>query len=369
MSDNSIASDRDEVWYTRCPVPTAFGYGLENDVFAAPLRAAGVRWEPLLKSPDHATRASHFTHRKQRSIRHGGNVPALWARSRGADTRLVGLSWVRNRYPILTLPGSGIDTVADLRGRRLLVPVTDADFRVDFWQAVVLRVYDTALRTAGLTLDDVELVRTPPVPAPADYRHVGGTGQIAPRLLGNLALQRNTIVPLLRGEVDAVATQGQLGFELAALTGAATIFDQLDRDDPLEQVNNDAPDTLTFSADLCDDTPDVAALVVARILRAAAAARADAARTVSVLAHELELAPGLVEASFDAEIGDQLSLDFSDTALRALASQNHFLVEHGFLDAPVDLAAWIDRRPLERARDLLARDNAESAPLPLGADR
>ena len=34
-------------------------------------------------------RAEHFSHGLTSLIREGGNVPALWARSRGADTRLV----------------------------------------------------------------------------------------------------------------------------------------------------------------------------------------------------------------------------------------------------------------------------------------
>ena len=44
-----------------------------------------------------------------------------------------------------------------------------------------------------------------------------------------------------------------------------------------------------------------------------------------------------------------------------LAAQAAFLEQAGFLDAPVDVAAWIDPRPLAAAAERLARPRRESA--------
>ncbi|HXZ09102.1 MAG TPA: ABC transporter substrate-binding protein, partial [Paraburkholderia sp.] len=52
---------------------------------------------------DVTIRRSHFTHSQPWSFRQGGNIPALWARSQGSDTRLIGLSWVDEFQALITL--------------------------------------------------------------------------------------------------------------------------------------------------------------------------------------------------------------------------------------------------------------------------
>ena len=70
-----------------------------------------------------------------------GNMKAIWARSLGTDSRVIGLSWARTPNQILTLPSSGIRSVADLKGRRLAI-VSHSKALIDMGRA-------SALRTGG----------------------------------------------------------------------------------------------------------------------------------------------------------------------------------------------------------------------------
>ena len=81
------------IWYTRCPVPTAFSIALRNGWFDEEFAADGIEVSSLLKSSDRVVRESHFDHTLPDSFRHGGNAPPIWARAKGNDVRLIGLSW------------------------------------------------------------------------------------------------------------------------------------------------------------------------------------------------------------------------------------------------------------------------------------
>ena len=100
-------------------------------------------------------------------------VPSIHAHWTGLDTKLVAAEFRRDpvEHPIYELgiaPGADIQTLEDLRGKRIAFSPGQAQ------GALVLRILDKA----GLTTDDVELVELP------------STGDVYPTALGN-------------GEVDA----------------------------------------------------------------------------------------------------------------------------------------------------------------------
>lgn len=350
-----IPSAADEIWFSRCPTPTTFGLALQRGVIGN--GAPGLvprRWLALQQSADPATQRAHFTHAKARCFRHGGNVPPIWARSEGAATRLIGLSWMRTPQPILALPESGIRDVRDLRGKRLLV-MTRPESEIDFWQAVTLRVYETALASAGISLDDVTLVRIPS--ARPDVVRADASAN-NPRSLWPLqamsALNRETLLPLVRGEVDAVASQGHNAMQLAALLGAIVVFDQAALPGAQERVNNDVPDALTVSADLLDDEPDFVIDVLAALLETEAWARGRETEAAKLLAPELNIAEQLLGIAYGGAIGPGAALDLSVERLAAIGAQKEFLLRHGFIARDFDLDRWVDPEPLAAARQRLA---------------
>src|ERR1700691_905678 len=150
-------SNLDTLWYTRCPVPTGLGIALQKGWLEESFRANNTIVKSLRESNDKAVRESHFDHTLQNSVRHGGNIPAIWARSAGRDTRVLGLSWADEVQLILTLQDSGIKTPKDVRGRRVGLPKWE-NVQIDFSRAQAVRGLENALRLDGLEVSDVELL-------------------------------------------------------------------------------------------------------------------------------------------------------------------------------------------------------------------
>src|SRR5690606_16691667 len=122
----------------RAPIPTATGVAhrlgrlaQEHALVGTPLRAVGDSADADLREGDH--------------------VAALHARSEGAATRLLGLTWVDGYNAVVALPGFGIVEPADLAGRRLPLPRIDGDARtVDVARAAACRGFHAAIGLAGL---------------------------------------------------------------------------------------------------------------------------------------------------------------------------------------------------------------------------
>jgi ABC-type nitrate/sulfonate/bicarbonate transport system substrate-binding protein len=352
-----------DLWFTRCPVPTAFTLALQLGLFDDEFSGSdGIQFLSLQQSPDPRVHRSHFDHTQPDSFRHGGNVPAIWAKATGADTRLIGLSWVTTPHPLYTLPGSGIRTVADLKGRRLAVAKRTRETAIDFWRATTLRIYETALATAGLTLADVTLVEID-----VDRLHIDPAAikESSNRSLFNSRNRRGghreSIAALIRGEVDVIPGQGTHGTDYGTFLGANVVFD-VGRDvpDKVARANNAFPEALTVSGRLAAERPDLVARVVARVLEAAEWAKTHHRETVTFIAREQGAPEDLVELTYGAELSQTFEVNLDRDKVAAIASQKAFLLKNGFIPADFDLEAWIDWRPLALAHELVAKRQKSS---------
>ena len=99
----------DTLWYTRCPVPTPLGIAAQLGWIEDEFKGDGITVRTLQDQVDPAIRESHYDHKLDNSFRQGGNIPAIWARSTGRETRVVGLTWTDEAQVILTLPKTGIN--------------------------------------------------------------------------------------------------------------------------------------------------------------------------------------------------------------------------------------------------------------------
>ncbi|MFT4036386.1 MAG: ABC transporter substrate-binding protein [Patulibacter sp.] len=341
------------IWYTRCPVPTAFSLAVQNGWLDDELAADGITVRSLASSSDPQHRQAHFEQTAPNFFRHGGNIPPLISRSRGADVRLIGLSWTEQHELILAHPRSGITSVQDLRGRRLSLPRRVGD-SVDFWRATVLRGYEQALDLAGLTPDDVEFVELE-----VDRTFVGdSTDRTADdaslwdaRFM--LGFQQEEAAALAAGQVDVIFSQGGHGAQVGGLLGLTTVLDLGTLEPRERQINNATPLALTVTGDLLDARPDLVARVVARTLAGAAWARREPQAATRIVADEVGIAESLVPHAFSPQLPEQLAVDLSDWNLAALRSQAELLERHGFLQAPIDWDAFIDPGPLAAAHQLL----------------
>ena len=112
----------DTIWFTRCPVPTATGLAYKLGWLEEEFAADGIGIRTLQEVGGEQAR-HHYDHGLANLIREGGNLLALPARAQGANTRLIGLTWIDEWQAILVRPGSDIASPADLRGKRLALPV------------------------------------------------------------------------------------------------------------------------------------------------------------------------------------------------------------------------------------------------------
>ncbi len=332
----------DQLWYTRCPVPTASGIahrlGWLDEEFAADGLALGV----LQDAPPELAR-HHFDHRLVGLFREGGNVPALVARSQGAPTRLIGLTWIEEWQSIIVRPDSGITDAASLRGVRVAVPGWARTVAQSFPRAMALHGYAGALRSAGLDLSAVEQVEVDPRLDPSvgrDARRGAWPG----------------VRELERGDVDAVYVKGARAVEEAQSIGAVVGVDLDAFEDPSLRVNNGTPRPVTVHADLLRDRPDVVTRFLVRSLRAAQWAASNLEGIRDLLALETGSGRDGVVRAYGDTFHRSLAPSLDDGRLGLLAQQEQFLAAHGFREDRVDVRSWAAHEPLAAALAVVGDD-------------
>lgn len=342
MSENSTV---ESIWYTRCPVPTPLGLAARQGWFADEFGGEGIVIRTLQDTQDPALRESHYDHRLPHSFRQGGNVPAIWARSRGTDTRVIGLNWVDEAQLILSLPGSGIDTPAQLAGRRIGLPRHANS--IDHARASALRGVTVALSVGGLSTTDVSLIDlvVPQTPVGTGWNTAGGG-------------YGSQFEALKRGEVDVIFVKGARGLQAAIEQGTQIVYDLRQHPDARVRANNGAPRPITVDAALLEDHPHIVDRFLKRIVQIGDWARSHPAETVAYIARESGSTDDWVRKAYGADIHLHQGTDLEPASIEALSGYKTFLFEHGFIPADFDVLAWIDPAPLARVRQALERKAA-----------
>lgn len=342
-----MSQQLETLWYTRCPVPTGLGIALQKGWLEESFEAENTRIQSLRESNDKAVRESHFDHTLQNSVRHGGNIPAIWARSVGRETRVLGLSWADEVQLILALPDSGIKTVKDLKGRRFGLPQWK-NVQIDFSRAQAIRGLENALKLDGLEVKDVQLIdfvidvsqSEEPAERVAGIQTFGGrrTGGHNPELIG-----------LLRGEVDAVFLKGASAAQLAHQFGLHVVIDVGSHPEPLIRANNGTPRTLTVDLNLIENHFDAATRIVDQVIRAEGWAWQHPEATRQFLARESNSSEYWVSVAYGQDAHLRLRTDLAENSIIALQDFSDFLLRWNFIPNHVDVRSWIDARPLQAA--------------------
>ncbi|SEL82263.1 ABC transporter substrate-binding protein [Streptacidiphilus jiangxiensis] len=340
-------STLDEIWFTRCPVPTATGIAADRGTLAAEFAPDGIAVRSLQELHEAAENSdlarAHYTHELTGLFREGGNVPALWARSRGEATRVVALTWIEERQAILVREDSDLHHPRQLRGARLAVPRHAID--IDFWRAMALHGHAGALALAGLTLDDAEVVDVDGV----------RRGQWE----GELSALRD-------GRVDAVYVKGAVAVETARRYGARVAIDLDAAPDRRHRVNNGTPRPITVHQRLLDEHPTVVARFLAVLLESADWAAGNGTDLARILSLETGAGAEGVAGAYGPGTAGSLQLSLSEERLDLLAQQERFLRAQGFLSARVDIRTWAAHEPLREALRLRAASStAPSASSPV----
>jgi len=334
-----------QVWYTRCPVPTASGLAYSLGWLTEALGSDGLEVGILQDGPRELIR-HHYDHQLVGLFREGGNVPALAARAEGAPTRLIGLTWIDELQAILVRPGSGITAPEHLKGKRVALPAWGKTRGTSFPRAMSLHGIASTLARAGLHLDDVTFVEVPTESGDAvrsDYvRETGKSWWHGIRYLEC-------------GEVDAVYVKGAAAAEDAIRSGVVAGIDLDAHSDKRYRVNNGTPRPITVHESFLENHFDLVVRFLAQTLRAADWAADNLQGVYDILKGETRAGDEGVNEAYRDGFHKTLHPNLSPERVELFRIQKNFMLVHGLLDADLDLDAWIDHRPLAAARELLNR--------------
>ena len=349
MTQTTIAQPG-KLWYTRCPVPSPLDIAARQGWLAEAFAGHGIAVESIIDSKDRSVRESHFDHHLAWSFRQGGNIPPIWARANGRATRLVAITWTDEFQAIVTLPGRGIASAADLAGRRFAVPRRVNDL-IDFHRATALKGLVSGLSLAGLAASDVQLVDLP-----IEESVILAQGEASLFGLRRRHPYFREVEALVRGEVDALFLKGAEGVVVANLIGAQVVAEFGRHPDPKVRINNGTPRVLTVDEALATQRPDLVVELLAVVQRASSWAEAHPDETLRFVAREMATSEEAVLASNGSEVHRHLRIGLEPALVGAIDHFKRFLLDWGFLPADFDLQQWVDPAPLRQLQDRSVRE-------------
>ncbi len=331
-----------ELWYTRCGAATASALAIRKNWLQEEFAKPGTVLHSLRDSDSLEIRNSHFHHAQSGMFREGGNIPPIWAKGQGQDTVVVGITWLDEYQGILTKADSGIADVADLKGKRLGIPLHH-NAVIDFQRGAAQHGFATALSLVGLTTDDVILVD---LDAP---NYDTNDGPRAERPQVDVVLDA-----LTNGTVDAVFYRFARGYQLSRDPRFREIININQLSDPLLRVNNGTPRPVTVDRAFLKKHPDVVVRYLAVLLRTAAWAAKHRDEVVQLLLPE---GGGSSVADVFGSHGQDVHLSFTpkltESYIEGLQTQKNFLRDWGYVQKDFDVRDWIDAEPLAKAQKLV----------------
>jgi ABC-type nitrate/sulfonate/bicarbonate transport system substrate-binding protein len=337
-----------EVVYTICPVLVASHVALAKGWLETELGKVKGKLKYLRSLPQEEW-LTHFTHARPNQIRDGGNIPAIWARSRGEKTRLIGLTFSTDGGHILARSGSGIRRVGDLKGRRVGIFKRQAGDRVDFHRAVVERGILAALEVNGLKRKDVKWVdlgyAEPDSAGAVAAKHPAALWE-APVARDGGGFYKREIGALRAGDVEAIYANRGRSLSYQGQGDVKAIEDLGRYPDWTLQIAN-SPFTLAVSEDLAANHPELVVAYLRAVIKASRWIKEDPAAAALLFAKVL---PGW-DAAVVAESVARFDLvpSLSPRNLAALNLQKDFLLDHGYIKHDFEVSDWADPRFLEEA--------------------
>ena len=333
------------LYYTRCPVPTASGVAFQRGMFAESFRDSGYEVRDLGELGPQC-RDVHYTHAIDTFFREGGGAPPVWARANGVDSVVLGITFMEELLGVFVRADDPARTVADLRGRRLGLPVWPR-LVFNFWRFAALKGLHSALAVHGLRDEDVEFVDIVEGWDPHERRNVGRDELAQPARCE----YRRQLEALLAGEVDAIFGKGPEAALLQRDAGGRIrlLYDLREANAVAERVNNSTPRLLTTSRRLVDGHFPAVVRYLRTLIRAARWVASNKTEATALIARECSVGRDEMEACLESDYAERFLPRVSDELMEALAVMKSFLHERRFIMRDFVLADWIDARPLAEA--------------------
>jgi ABC-type nitrate/sulfonate/bicarbonate transport system substrate-binding protein len=310
-----------------------------------------------LQSLGPAHRDAHYTHSISSFFREGGGSPPMWARSRGVDSVLLGITFMQERLGVYVRQEDPAADVRDLRGRRLALPVWPR-LVFNFWRFAAEKGLHSALRVHDMASDDVHFVDVEEGWDPHERRQVGREDAAAMARCE----YRGQLEALLDGTVDAIFGKGPEAALLEHEGGERIrlLYDLSAAPALRDRVNNSTPRLFTTSRALLREHRPAVVRYLATALRAAnwAGANPDEARIL--VARECAVPPECLDGYLQSGYLAELRPGFEAKHLEAAEVMQAFLYDRGYLETDFDLQSWAAPDVLDEAvrleRDKLPPD-------------
>jgi len=256
----------------------------------------------------------------------------LAARSEGAPSRLIGLTWIDEWQVIIVRPDSAIRQPEDLKNTKVALPEY-ADKRAgSIFRAMSLQGIRGALQLANLSFRDVDFIEVPERAESKQDR--------------DASAYWSGLDALITGEVDAVYVKGASAVEAATKRGLKVGIDLDQFTDVTSRVNNGTPRPITVHEDLLEHHFDVVVDFLEELFDTADWAEDHLDEVLVILQDETIAGAESVATAYRNNFHKSLHPSLSAERLELLKQQKDFLWLHGFLEKDVDLDTWVDHRPL-----------------------
>lgn len=339
-----------ELWYTHCGAATASALAIRKGWLQQEFNQPGTVLHALRDSTSLAIRNSHYNHSQSGMFREGGNIPPIWAKGTGQDTVVIGITWLDEYQGIITLADSGIRTLADLKGKRLGVPL-HAQALIDFRRGAAQHAYETALRLANLTTRDVTLV---------DLAVPSYDTQDGPRNIVREPKRSVEVAALEGGEVDAIFLRFAHGYRLSQDPRFHQVININALPDHLLRVNNGTPRPVTVDRAFLDNHPELVVRYLAVLLETAEWAKENPDEVIELLRED---GSDITREEIIGSHGNDLHLHFDPKLIPeyvlGLEVQKDFLHRWKYLNKDFSVRTWIEFWPLVRAKKLVEQRRAE----------
>lgn len=341
-----VVAAEGEVFHTLCPGPQASYFSVAHGWTQEELAAVGAKLTYLRSIPDTQELWPHVGHRSESLIREGGNHPPIWARADVSETLLVAtLAPSAAGGQIVVHVDSGIYRVADLKGRKIGVPLGLNRKKLDFGRVPIHRGVVNALQVNGVGVNEVQIVDLEhddhavekPSSTPAER---------AGRYTTDRTLEAHDVVALAEGRVDAIFSNKQKTATLEA-TGKYKVIEDLGRYPDWTLTGASTP-VISVSAKLAREHPEYIVAYLRAAIRGGRWVNENPRAAAEIFAKGS--GPHL---NIDALAKQLAAKDFvpklDPQALAGLEVQKKFLKDFGYIKNDFDIADWVDSSFLDEA--------------------
>jgi len=331
-----------DIWYTSCPVVCASHIAQNKGWLKEEFAKDGIKVSHISTLPTEDWHA-HYSHKHAQLFREGGNIPPIWTRSEGVDTKVTGMVWDEQRQAILVSKDSPIKSVDELKGKRVALPRRLPSL-IDHRRATAKRGIIMSLRAHDLTPDDVQFVDLPiDIPYMDRGKVPAKTEGLAIRASAGWKIpQQPEAEALQHGKVDAMYSSGGEAAVLEQARVAKVIYTLDKHPDWKYRVNIGYPYVCTVNADFATEHPDLVTRWMKVLARAGIWAKENYAEVVTIMAKETNVTEEAIRKSYPSDFHKHLVPEISERGIEALEIEKGFLREHGFINNDFNVSGWVD---------------------------